>query len=135
MMTATILLMVKKLAMGEAVFSMVYYLHLWMGLMSIPLVAFTWREINAEVFGLSLIIALTSITAHIGLTKAYSLVPITLTTPFEFSRILMASGFAYVLLAEIPNKDAYIGAAIIVASASYIVHRESKKAKLEKKGK
>lgn len=132
-MTACILLMVKKLAMKESIFSLVYYLHLWMAAMSVPLVAFTWQEITWEVLGLSLGIAITSIFAHIGLTKSYSLVPITLTTPFEFSRILMASGFAYLLLGEIPSDDAYIGAAIIVASATYIVRREARKAKLEKK--
>ena len=88
------------------------------------------EEINLEVFLLSSLIAITSITAHIGLTKAYSLIPITLTTPFEFSRIIMASGFAYILLEEIPSDEAYIGAAIIVASTSYIVHREAKKKRL-----
>lgn len=132
MMTAGILLMVKKLSMNETTFAQIYYLHLWMTLLSIPLIAFTWEEITAEVLYLSLGNAITSIFAHIGLTKAYSLVPITVTTPFEFSRILMASGFAYVLLGEIPSDDAYIGALVIIASATYIVHREAKKSRLEK---
>ncbi len=134
-MTACILLMVKKISMKETTFTQIYYLHLWMGLMSVPLVAFTWQEINGEVFVLSFGIAITSVFAHIGLTKAYSYVPITITTPFEFSRIIMASGFAYLLLGEIPSDDAYIGAAIIIASATYIAHREARKAKLEKSGK
>lgn len=127
--TAWILLMVKKLSANETTFAMIYYLHLWMGLMSLPLMFFTWQEMTVEILLLSTIVAITSITAHIGLTKAYSYAPITTLTPFEFSRIIMASGFAYIMLGEIPSDEAYLGAGIIVASATYIVRREAKKKK------
>lgn len=126
-LTAGTLLMVKKLSANEDNFSMIYFLHLWMGLMSMPLIFFTYSEINSEVIYYCVGIALTSIIAHFGLTRAYSYVPITVLTPFEFSRIIMASIFAYLLLGEIPSDESYIGAAIIIASTTYIVHREAVK--------
>lgn len=126
-LTSLILLMVKTLSANESSFDMLYYLHLWMGYMSIPLIIFTYHEINLEVLTWGGIVALTSISAHYGLVKSYQYVDLTMTTPFEFSRILLASGFAYIFLGEIPASEAYLGAAIIVASTIYIAKREALK--------
>lgn len=130
MMTALILLIVKKMSATERVFSMMFYLHLWMGYLSIPLIFVSYQEFNMETMLWGVVLSLTSIAAHFGLVKSYSLVPLTVTSPFEFSRILMASLLAYIFLGEIPEKESYIGAAIIIASVAYIAHRESRK-KLE----
>jgi drug/metabolite transporter (DMT)-like permease len=125
LITAVILLMVKKLSASEDTFSMMFYLHLWMGYMSIPLIFFTYHELTLENILWGAGLAIISIAAHYSLVRSYTLVDLTLTAPFEFSRILMASGFAYAFLGEIPEQESYIGAAIIVASAVYIARREA----------
>lgn len=125
-MTAYILLLVKKLSASEDTFSMMFYLHLWMGYMALPMVWFVYQELTTDILIWGVVLAITSIAAHYSLITSYTLVDITLTAPFEFSRILMASGAAYMFLGEVPSKESYIGAAMIVASTVYIVHREAK---------
>jgi len=131
LITAVILLLVKKLSATEDTFSMMFYLHLWMGYMSIPFIFFTYEELTLNNMAWGVALALISIFAHYSLVRSYSLVDLTLTAPFEFSRILMASGFAYIYLGEIPDPESYIGATIIVASAVYISHREAKNSKIQ----
>jgi drug/metabolite transporter (DMT)-like permease len=126
-MTAGILLIVKKMSATEHVFSMMFYLHLWMGYLSIPLFFISYHELNLQTMKWGVVLALTSITAHYSLVKSYSLVPLTVTSPFEFSRILMASLLAYIFLGEVPETESYVGAAIIIASVAYIAHRESRR--------
>jgi len=129
--TAVILLMVKKLSATEDTFSMMYYLHLWMGYMTLPLIFFTYKELTPQIILWGFGLAIISICAHYTLVRSYAMVELTLTAPFEFSRILMASGFAYVFLGEVPEPESYIGAAIIVASAVYIARREAMKSKIQ----
>ena len=123
--------MVKKLSATEDTFSMMYFLHLWMGYMALPLILFTYEEMTLQIILWGIGLAVISICAHYTLVRAYSMVDLTLTAPFEFSRILMTSGFAYVFLGEIPEPESYIGAAIIVASAVYIARREALKSKIK----
>lgn len=125
--TAAVLVIVKRLSASEDTFSMMFFLHLWMGYMSLPFIFICYDEINWQTIPWGVAIAVVSIAAHYGLVKSYTLIDLTLTSPFEFSRIIMASGMAYVFLHEVPHKESYIGAALIVASTAYIAHREMKR--------
>lgn len=122
--TAAVLVIVKRLSASEDTFSMMFYLHLWMGYMSLPFIFFHYSEVNLQTIPWGIAIAMVSIVAHYGLVKSYTLVDLTLTAPFEFSRIIMAGFLAYVFLGEVPATEAYLGSAIILASTVYILHRE-----------
>ena len=122
--TAAVLVMTKKLSATEDSFSMMYYMHIWMMILSLPLLIFYWDVLPFPVMYWSALIALLSIFAHYALIKSYTYIDISLTAPFEFSRIIMAAVIAYIFLDEIPEPSAFIGAAIIVASVVYIVRRE-----------
>lgn len=127
--TATVLLMIKKLSALENIFSIMFYMHLWMTYFSIPFLPFYWETPSFPIIYWSAFIALLSIFAHYTLTNSLKLVDLTVTTPFDFSRILMASIIAYVFLNEVPETTSYIGAFVIVISATYIAHRERLKGK------
>ena len=47
-------------------------------------------------------------------------------TPFEYSRLLWAVLFGYLLFAEIPAASTWAGGAIIIGSSLYIAWREAK---------
>jgi drug/metabolite transporter (DMT)-like permease len=63
---------------------------------------------------------------QIFLTRAYAAGEMTVVAPFDFTRIIIAGIFGYFLFDELPDRWAFAGAAIILASCAYIVHREAK---------
>ena len=51
---------------------------------------------------------------------------VTAITPFEYSRLLWAVAFGYLLFAEVPAASTWYGGAIIIASTLYIGLREAR---------
>ncbi|MDX1738467.1 MAG: DMT family transporter [Alphaproteobacteria bacterium] len=49
---------------------------------------------------------------------------VALVSPFKYTALIWSASIAYVIWGEVPAKEVWIGASIIVASSLYILHRE-----------
>jgi drug/metabolite transporter (DMT)-like permease len=49
--------------------------------------------------------------------------------PFDYLRLPFSAAMAYLWFHETPDRDTFLGAAIIAAASIYIAHREAKLAK------
>lgn len=127
------LIIVKKLTNTETPFNMMFHMHLWMAVFSIPLAFTHWHNVDMNmiywVFGL----AIFSIAGQYSVARSYTLVDVTLTLPFDFTRLIIASIIAYFAFDEVPDLWAYLGAGIIIGSAIFIAHREAQMRKRNKK--
>ena len=126
---AMALIIVKKMISKESPFTMMFHMHLWMGVVSCPLAIYFWQDLGQNELMWCYGIAILSIIGQYAIAKTYSLVEVTLTLPFDFTRLIVASILAYIFFAEVPDIYSYIGAGIIIASSIYIAHREAKKSK------
>ncbi|MCH7943667.1 MAG: DMT family transporter [Proteobacteria bacterium] len=63
---------------------------------------------------------------HLTLTQAFRAAEITATQPVAFLQLVWATLLGYYAFGETPDMFTWIGAAVIVASATYIAHRELK---------
>ena len=124
------LIIVKKMISKESPFTMMFHMHLWMALVSLPLAVWFWTDLTREQLLWSYGIAILSIIGQYGIAKTYSLVEVTLTLPFDFIRLLIACTLGYFFFSEVPDIYSFIGAGIIIASSIYIAHRESRKSKI-----
>ena len=61
---------------------------------------------------------------HLTLTQAFRAAEITATQPVAFLQLVWATLLGYYAFGETPDMFTWIGAAVIVASATYIAHRE-----------
>lgn len=127
--TAIVFIIVKKLTKSETPFNMMFHMHLWMALFSIPLAFMAWKPIDANMLLWFYGVAVTSIIGQYSMGMAYVLVDVTFTLPFDFTRLVIASIIAYFAFGEVPNFYTYIGAGLIICSAIFIAHRESRKRK------
>ena len=118
------LVLVKKMTATEKPFNMLFHMHLWMAAFSLPLAAVYWQPVSAEVFYWCILLAALSTVGHYTLIRSYSLIDVSLTVPFDFTRLVWASLIAYFAFAEVPDAYTYAGAAVIVTSAAYIAYRE-----------
>ena len=69
---------------------------------------------------------ITASTGHIALMRGFAAIDASLVLTFEFSRLPFVVGIGYVMFGELIDMWTWIGAAIVLASASYIAHREAK---------
>src|SRR3546814_14347475 len=52
--------------------------------------------------------------------------PVSTLVPFDYTQLLWAALIAFILWGDVPGEDTLAGAAIVIASGLYIVHRERK---------
>ena len=69
--------------------------------------------------------------ANYAMVKSFSLADISAVQPMTFLNIVSASILGFIVFADVPDLWTFVGAAIIVASTSYIAHREAQAAKAQ----
>lgn len=72
------------------------------------------------------VIALFAFVAMLLVIAAYRRAEAVIVAPMQYSQILWAALYGYLLFGESPSRSTAIGAAIIIASGMYIVLRESR---------
>ena len=120
---------------SEGTFKLLFYFHLWGGLVSSTAVllgigglAYAPIELSFSMQGwggIALITVLV-IVGHYGLMRAFSIAPIGLLAPYEYSIILTAAFFGYIIWGHVPAANFWVGAALVVLSGIYMVYREIK---------
>ena len=120
-------ILIKRLAQTETPLAMLFYMAVIMSLWSIPAALPHWTDPTWDQLVVCFWIAVASTGAHWCLVKAYANADIVVLTPFDFTRLIFTAIFAYFAFSEVPTVPAFMGSAIIVASAAYIAYRERKK--------
>lgn len=83
-----------------------------------------WRQPTWEEIGWLTLTAAVATTGHYTMTRAYRAAPITVTQPVTFLQLVWAALLGIVLFGEPVNLFVILGGAVIIASATYISHRE-----------
>ncbi|MFV3073095.1 DMT family transporter [Niveispirillum fermenti] len=60
------------------------------------------------------------------LTSAYRGAPVAVIAPFDYTAMLWATGYGYLIWSEVPHPMVALGALIVIGSGVYIIWRESK---------
>ncbi len=87
---------------------------------------FGWRTPDAMDF---LLLAALGLVGGIGMyfmTQAYRYAPAAVIAPFDYTALLWGTLFGWLVWHELPGANVWLGAAIVIASGLYIVHRETR---------
>lgn len=87
---------------------------------------FVYKPMPVAHLGLMSIIALFSFIAGLLVIKAYRTAPAVIVAPMQYSQILWAALYGWLLFDESVDLNTAIGSAVIIASGIYIVLREGK---------
>jgi drug/metabolite transporter (DMT)-like permease len=120
---AIISLWVKSLSRTETTSSMLFYMALIMTLIALPFGVLHWQPMSWVLWVAACIMAGTSLLAHSLLIEAYKHAEMTKLMPYDFTRLLFTSLFAYLLFGEGVDSLTLLGAAVIV-TGSIIAARE-----------
>ena len=108
----------------ESVWTLLLYLTGAGALLSGLIVPFVWSAVRAEDVWLFVGIALFGTAGMTMMTQAFRLAPASVVAPIDYSALLWATGFGWLIWNEIPDLATYVGAVVIIASGIYIVLRE-----------
>ena len=101
-----------------------YFLFFGTLILGIP-AAFVLKMPSLEEWAWLVLLGFFGSFGQLCLTRAYAAGEMTVIAPFDYTRIVIAVVFGYLLFDEIPDAWAFAGASVILTSCAYIVHREA----------
>ena len=122
-------LIAKKLTETESSTSIVAFLSIIVTLVLLPPALLSWRTPTWSELGLLFAVASLATAGHFTLTQAFKCAEITVTQPAQFLQLIWATLLGLLVFGEQPVLWTWVGGAIIVASATYIAHRETRQKK------
>jgi drug/metabolite transporter (DMT)-like permease len=119
------MLLTRRMAPTETSAAMLTYTTLGAGLVCLPLMPFVWRPPADGDVWLFLLIALVGSSAAYLVITAYRHAPAAVVAPFDYTGLIWAALFGWVLWQEAPEPVVWLGAAIVALSGAYVAHRET----------
>ncbi len=122
-------LIAKKLTETESSTSIVAYLSIVVTLVLLPPALLNWRTPTFTELSFLFLVACLATAGHVTLTQAFRCAEITVTQPAQFLQLVWAAILGLLIFGEQPELWTIVGGAVIVASATYIAHRETRREK------
>ena len=118
-------LMVKSLSRSDSPNAIVA----WLAIFSVPLTLvpalFAWSWPGPAALGWIFLLGLAGVGAHMSLTRSLAAADASAVLPYDYSRLVVTAGIAFVAFGEVPPVWTWIGGAVIVAAVVYIARREA----------
>lgn len=119
------MIMVRRLASTESNAAIVFYFAVISTIATGAVMPFQWVT-PAPADWLPLIaLGVIGGTAQLIMTNAYRLAQVAVVAPFKYIAIIFAIIFGFVLWGDVPDSSMLLGAAVVIASGLYILHRET----------
>jgi drug/metabolite transporter (DMT)-like permease len=127
LLSSSVSILLRRIGQTELPTTTVFYFSV----LSLPILApvFIAQMVphDAQTWGLMILIGLTGGVGQIGMTKSLAMAPVAVVVPMDYSGLLWATLYGYLLFGVLPTPMTWLGAPIIVASGLYIVWREHRR--------
>lgn len=118
-------IVVKQLSRTESINAVVTYMVLMMTPMSLVPALLYWQWPPLEAWSLLVGMGLSGTLGHLCYVRSLQMADASAVMPFDYTRLLFAAVLGWLFFSELPDLWTWVGAAVIVASALYIAHRET----------
>ena len=120
------------LARTETVDSLVFGFNLALVVFATSLSPWVWVSVQVSDLWAILLFSLLGLLGHFCITHAFSKSDAALIAPLEYTALLWAVLWGYLIWGDIPNQQVALGSAIIIGCALFVVFRESRAARAKK---
>ncbi len=121
-------LIAKKLTETESSASIVAYMSVFVTLALLLPALLVWRTPTLTELGWLFVTAIFATAGHYTLTRAMQTAELTVLQPFSFLQLIWATLLGFYAFSEVPDVWTLTGGAVIIASVTYIAHREARAA-------
>jgi drug/metabolite transporter (DMT)-like permease len=118
-------ILVKQLTRSESANAIVTYMTLYILPMSLIPALFVWVMPPMHTWPLIVGLGLIATIGHQAMTRAFVATDTSIVMSFDYARLPFVALIAWFVFGEVPDLWTWIGAAVIVASSTYIAHREA----------
>ena len=118
-------LMAKKMTSSEDSSVIVAMLTIFCTITLAPGALYVWETPSSNEFFWLFLAAMSATIGHYTLTRAFKAAPITVTQPLSFLQLVWAALLGVTVFDEAIDPYVIVGGAIVVASVTYISHREA----------
>ncbi len=122
---ALAMISIRRLGANEPAATIVFYFTSFATLAGLATLPFGWRVPDPVGLAMLVTIGLIGGVAQMALTQSFRLAPVAVVAPFEYGGLVFAVLFGYLIWHDFPNVYVLAGAALVVASGLYILHRET----------
>lgn len=126
-------LLVRSLSATESSATIVLWQSLLMTLFTLVALPFFWTTPTFYELVLLILVGLIGGVAQIMLTEAYASAQVSALGPYSYTSILWSVAIGWVVFSDAPGWSTLAGAALIVASGLYILHRELRRSRARRK--
>jgi len=120
---------VRDLTRTETTTCIVFYVTLTTTLVSATAMPFVWVMPGLGDAALLAAVGILGGLAQLAFTRAFRLAPAAVVSPFDYTGLLYAGVIGYSVWGDVPTLTFLVGAAIVMASGLYILHRETRLAR------
>ena len=124
---ALLMLSARWLDPRESVWTLLLYLTGAGALVAALAAPFVWREIQSEHLWLFVAISLFGTVGMTMMTQAFRLAPAALIAPLDYTALVWATAFGWLIWSEVPDTATFLGAAVIIASGVVVILRERRR--------
>ena len=117
---------VRDLTKTETTTGIVFYVTLTTTVASAVAMPFQWVTPSAVDAPLLAAVGILGGVAQLAFTRAFRLAPAAVISPFDYTGLLYAAVIGYAVWGDVPTLPFLVGAAIVIASGLYILHRETR---------
>jgi len=121
---AVVIIITKKLTDDDSAITILTYQYTFMTILSFFIVIFFWQTPSLISLLYLILAAISGTILHIAVNHAYKLVDVSMTQPFSFVGLIIASFYGYFIFNEKPDLYTWIGAIIIFVGVILITIRE-----------
>lgn len=86
---------------------------------------FVWTDMPLWAWGLMAGQGVLGGLAHYFLIKAYTLAPVSIVAPFNYTQIVTSAALGFFVFGAFPDALTWVGAAIVIGSGLYVIYRET----------
>lgn len=121
---AVAMIAIRRLGRSEGNIAIVFHFTLILTVVSALTLPFSFVMPRLAEWPLLVSIGLIGGCAQFAMTAAFRAAPIGLIAPFDYLALVFATGFGFFIWGDVPDAFLIAGAAVVVASGLYILHRE-----------
>lgn len=122
---AVAMVQIRKLSSTEPPACIVFYftmVSMLLGAASLP-----WQWVTPTPLTLVYLVSIGLVggIAQMIMTHAFRLAPVSVVGPFDYTGLIFGAIFGFAIWNQVPDRFVWLGAAVIIASGIYILHRET----------
>jgi uncharacterized membrane protein len=124
---ALMLMTARKYAASESALSLVVWSTLGTALLTGVVTPFQWVPPATADLPWFLAIGVLGGLTMLLLTRAFQLAPAAVVAPFDYTAMLWAVGYGWLVWRDVPAPSTWLGSAVIVGAGLYVMHREGRR--------